>query len=174
MTITLEVAVYLTVLLGGFVLTIFSLPGNWIIVGASMIYAWMMPDDRRWDLSLPLIVGLTVLAIAGEIVETFAAARSAQKLGASRRAALLALVGSIVGAVFGTVVIPIPLVGTVLGACAGAAFGAVCGEVSKRRPLGHSFRVGAAAFQGQFVGWTAKAFISALMVIVAIAGVVLD
>ncbi len=172
-TSAVEITLYLTVVVGGFVLTILNLPGNWLIVGASLVYALLMPDDARWDLSLSLVAGLTVLAIAGEIVETFAAARSAQKVGGSRRAALLAVVGSIIGAVLGTVFIPIPIAGTALGACVGAALGAVGGELWKRRPLDHSFRVGAAAFEGRLYGWVAKTVISAVMVIVAIAGVVI-
>ncbi len=174
MTTTLEIAIYVTAVIGGFVLNIFNLPGNWIIVGTSIIYAWLMPDDLRWDLSVPLVVGLTMLAIAGEIVETLTAARGAQKLGGSRRAALMAIIGSILGAFYGTVLIPVPIVGTALGAAAGAALGAICGELWKRRPLDHSFRVGAAAFEGRLIGWIAKTVISAVMVIVAIAGVVID
>lgn len=169
----IEIVVFLAALLVGWLLTVVNLPGTWLIAATSLIYAWLVPDDQRWDLSWTLVGVLTALAVAGEVVETLAVARGAKKLGASRRAALLAIVGSLVGAGCGTGFIPIPIVGTVIGACLGALIGAMFGEVWKGRTLGHSLRVGRAAFGGRLQGTLAKILIASVMVAVAAAGVVL-
>ncbi|HWA99876.1 MAG TPA: DUF456 domain-containing protein [Pirellulales bacterium] len=173
MVTALEITLYVVALFAGLALTILNLPGNWLIVGASLLYAWLMRDDARWDLSMTLVAVLAGLAIVGELVETLAAAQGAKQLGGSRRAALLAIAGSIVGAIVGTGMVPVPVVGTLAGACVGAALGALGGELWKGRPLAHSWRVGAAAFRGRLVGWTVKSVIAAAMVVIALAGVAL-
>jgi uncharacterized protein YqgC (DUF456 family) len=149
------------------VLTLFGLPGTWLIVATAAVYSWLMPDGR-WDISWALVGVLAAMALVAEVYETAAAAGGSRKLGGSRRGAVLAIIGSIAGALFGTGLIPIPVVGTLVGACAGAAFGAMAGELWKGRDPDHAWRVGKAAFKGRLVGSLAKLLIAAAMVAVGL------
>lgn len=157
----------------GWVLTLISLPGNWLILGVATLYAWLTPDALRWNISLTLLGVLLAVAIAGEVIETASSAAGVRKLGGSRRGALLAVVGSVVGALAATVLIPIPIVGTLIGACGGALLGAVMGETWKGRDMDHVLRVGQAAAWGRLVGSLAKIVVASVMVALTIASAVL-
>jgi len=46
---------------------LFMLPGNWLMVVSTCLFAWW-----KWDtgvFSWPLLAGITVLALAGELIE---------------------------------------------------------------------------------------------------------
>src|SRR5262245_36298956 len=108
----------------GWLLTLFNLPGNWLMVIAAAGYTWFLPAEARWQLNGKYVVVLVALAVVGEVVETAASAMRVRRLGGSRRGAFLSMVFSFVGAVVGTAAIPLPIVGTLLGACLGALVGA--------------------------------------------------
>ncbi|MCE9604106.1 MAG: DUF456 domain-containing protein [Planctomycetia bacterium] len=171
LTTFLEVGLFLCALGCGWVLTVLNLPGNWLILGASTVYAAIMPEDSRWTLSWQLVAVLAVAAVLGEVAETASAAMGVKRLGGSRRGALLAIVGSFVGAIVGTAAIPVPIVGTVVGACAGSLVGAMLGEFWKGQGFDHSLRVGQAAFWGRLLGSLAKISTASVMIAVAVAGV---
>ena len=97
---------------------LFTVPGNWLMVITTCLFAWWQWDNGIFG--LPLLVLITVLALIGELVEFFAGAGGAKKAGASWRGAAAAIGGAIFGAIAGTVIIPVPLFGTMLGACFGA------------------------------------------------------
>lgn len=165
-------ALFLAVLGVGWFLTLISLPGNWLMVAAAAGYAWLVPDDSRWDLSWRLVGVVAALAVVGEIVETAAAAMGARKLGGSKRGALLSVIASFIGAIVGTGAIPIPVVGTVLGACLGAMVGAYVGETWKGRERADAEAIGKAAFWGRLWGTLFKIVIACAMVAVAAVGAV--
>jgi uncharacterized protein YqgC (DUF456 family) len=167
-TTILAITVYSGSLVVSWLLTLFGLPGTWLIVGTAAAYSWFMPDDSRWDVSWESVAVLAVMALVAEIYETAAAAKGASKLGGSRRGALLAIIGSIFGGFFGTGLIPIPVVGTIAGACVGAALGAVAGELLKGRDAEHAWRIGKAAFHGRLVGSLVKLLIATAMVAVGL------
>jgi len=169
----LEVFVFLTTLVVGWCLTLFNLPGNWLIVGSAAIYAWLMPPESRWTLSWGLVAVLLVAAVVGEIAETASAAMGTKRLGGSKRGAVLAILFSLIGAIVGSFAIPVPIVGTVVGACLGALAGAMLGEFWKGHGFDHSLRVGQAAFWGRLLGTAAKMLIASIMLAVAAAGVFL-
>jgi uncharacterized protein YqgC (DUF456 family) len=154
----------------GWLLTLLTLPGNWLMVAAAVLYAWLVPDQTRWDLSWQLVGALTVLAILGEIIESTASAARVRKLGGSRRSAVLSIVFSIIGALIGTATIPIPIVGTLAGACLGAMAGAMFGETWKGSDSEMTGRVGRAAFWGRLYGSLAKVTVACVMVAVVVAG----
>jgi len=165
-----------TALVGWF-LTLVGMPGNWLIVGATAIYAALRPEGAPLGVTWPTVGVLAGLALAGEIVETAAGAAGVSRVGGSRRSALLALVGSIVGGMTGLFVgLPAPIIGPLLGAvlCAGlgALVGAMLGETWKGRSLDQSARVGAAAFWGRLLGTLAKTLIGAVMVAVTLAALI--
>jgi uncharacterized protein YqgC (DUF456 family) len=168
--------------IAGFILSWFlslvGLPGNWLIVGIAAFYAYLTPDDSRWDISWQVVAVLAGLAVAGEIIETAMAAAGVKKLGGSRRGMVFALVGSFAGAIFGGglgVPIPVigPLVGVVIGACAGALGGAVLGELWKGRTFDESMNIGRAAAWGRLLGSMIKLIVGTAMLVVAVVALVM-
>ena len=176
---TLLIALLLiVVLLASWALTLVSLPGNWLMVTATALYAYLMPAKSPVAIGWKTVVAILVLAALGEVVELLAGAAGAARAGGTRRGAALALVGSIVGAVVGLFVgLPIPLAGSVIAALLfaglGAMAGAMLGEVWAGRNLGASWPVGTAAFRGRLLGTLGKMLIGGLIVAVIIAALVL-
>ena len=99
-------------------LLFFALPGNWLIVIITSLFAWWKHDEGVFSIYTLIAVG--ILALIGEIIELFAGMGGAKKAGAGWMAAIGAIGGVIIGAIFGTVLIPIPLLGTLIGGCLGA------------------------------------------------------
>lgn len=168
----------LAVLAAGWVMTLLSLPGNWLMVLAVAIYAWLVPTEWRGDVSWAVVLVVLLLAIVGEILETLAVAVGTSRAGGSRRAALLGLCGSLGGGLIGALggaVIPVPVVGSLVGAvlfaAAGAAFGAYVGEAWKGRTSDESWKVSQAAFVGRLLGTMAK-ILAASVIVAIVAGAV--
>ena len=156
----------------GFLLNLVALPGNWMIVLGSAIFAWLVETPDGGGISWPIVGVLLVMAILGEVAEFVAGMVGAAKHGASRRAMVLSVVGSIVGSIIGFACgMPVPIVGpavaALLGGAIGAALGAALGEDWKGRNLDDSLQVGAAAFWGRILGTTGKVIIGATMVVIA-------
>jgi uncharacterized protein YqgC (DUF456 family) len=168
----------LLALVAGWVTTVFSLPGTWLMVAAAALYAWLMPEDLRIALSWTTVGALLALAIVGEIIEFVAGALGVQRYGGSRRGAILAVIGSFFGAIVGAGVgLPIPVVGSIagvlLGASTGAFVGALLGERWKGRDMDSSLLVGQGAFVGRLLGTVAKIAIASAMVAVTLAGLLI-
>ncbi|MHC4418513.1 MAG: DUF456 family protein, partial [Planctomycetota bacterium] len=120
------------------VLVFFALPGNWLIVISTCLFAWW-----RWEegvFSIYSLMAITGLAVVGELVEFFGGAGGAKKAGAGWRGSIGAIIGALAGAVIGTAVVPIPVFGTVVGACVGAGLGALGLELAGGKRLGDSVR----------------------------------
>ncbi len=153
-------------------LTLFGLPGNWLIVALAVGDFYLVDPERRVAMGTFTLCVLAGLALLGELLELAAGSVGAKRAGGSRRGALLAIVGAIVGAVTGAVIgLPIPIIGSaaaaVLFASPGAAAGAVLGETSGGKTLDESWRIGHAAFWGRLFGTLGKVFLGAVMVCVA-------
>lgn len=165
-------------LIGGWVLTLLNLPGNWIIVGAVAIYVLLVDPMSVVAMGWQTVIVLAVLATLGEVAEFAAGAAGATRAGGSKRGAVLAIIGSVIGGMIGLGVgVPIPVIGPLIGAVllagAGAFVGAILGESWKGRALEESWQVGEAAFWGRLGGSLAKIAVGGLMVIVACAALVL-
>ena len=135
-------------------LVVFGLPGNWMIVISTCLFAWW-----RWDsgiFSIYTLVVIFALAALGEIIEFSAGVLGARKSGASWPGSIASLFGAIVGAVFGTFLIPIPFFGTLMGACLGAGTGVWGLEFSRGKKMEHSVRYAVGAGLGEFFGITSK------------------
>src|SRR5882724_13128342 len=92
--------------------TLVSIPGNWIVVGLTAIFAWWYPVELGRGIAWQTVGIAAILAIVGEIIEFSAGAAGAAKHGASRRAVDLSLVGAMLGSLAGFFVgIPIPIIG---------------------------------------------------------------
>jgi len=149
-----------------------SMPGNWLIVVVTAIYAYFFPESASSGVGIYGIGILVLLAILGEVLEFVAGAAIAGKQGASRRAMALAVVGTMAGSVLGAVfTLPIPILGPILGAvfggAAGAFAGAWLGELWKGKSLDHGMRVGTGAMVGRLLGTSGKLLVGATMVVVA-------
>ena len=146
----------------------FALPGNWLIVITTALFAWLYSEKGIFSIYTLIII--TALAVLGELVEFFGGVIGARKAGARLLGSLGAILGAITGAVLGTFLIPIPLFGTVLGSCAGAAIVACFFEVLCGRRIKDSLHLGIGVSLGQFLGSTAKIMLGLLIwLIVAIA-----
>ncbi len=139
----------------------FALPGNWLIVITTALFAWWHAEDEMF--SSYTLVAITAFAFLGEVVEFFGGVVGAKKAGAHLLGSLGAIIGAVGGAVLGTFLIPIPLLGTLLGSCAGAAIGACVFEAFKGRRMEYTFRLGFGAGLGRFLGTTTKIVLGLLI-----------
>ena len=142
-------------------LVLFTLPGNWLMVIGTCLFAWWRWDDGVF--SWPLLIAVTVLALIAEIIEFFAGAGGAKKAGAGWLGALAAIGGAIFGAIVGTFAIPVPIFGTLLGACLGAGLFTWIVERITGKELNQSVRSGVGAGTGVLVGTLSKFGIGCLI-----------
>ena len=157
----------LAVDLGGVLLAAFTLPGTWLILGATATYA-LVTHARHivgWK-SLVVLLGLTVLAEVGEFVLGGAGAK---KAGANKWGMFGGLVGAILGGIFLSAFIPFifPL-STIAGICLGSFLGAFAVELVLGRPVGQSVRIGFGAAKGRFLGIVAKVSIAIAMFLLSV------
>lgn len=149
-------------------LTLVGLPGNWLIIVSTVLFAWWHRDTAPF--SIATLIVIIILAIAGELLEFFAGGLGARKAGGSRRSAIGAILGAVTGTVVGTFVIPLPFFGTLIGACAGACIGALCLELTAGRDLKQAAVSGLGAGVAELLAINAKLLLGlAIWLIVAIA-----
>ena len=137
--------------LSGIALAVVQLPGTWVILITAAAYDWYFDWQRigwKW------LAGLAVLAVAAEVVDSLASMVAARRAGASRRAAVGALVGGFAGMIL--LSLPVPVIGTVVGGMLGCFLGALGAELTKRDDLVAGARVGLFATIGRVIGLAAK------------------
>jgi len=139
---------------GCLMLNLVALPGNWLMLGFTFLFAWW-----RWSegvFCVWTLAAVLALAVLGEALELLAGMVGARAAGSTRRGALGALAGGVIGAVAGTILIPIPLLGSLAGASVGAFIGAFAGETSRGRPHWAGLRIGIRAGLGTATGMILK------------------
>lgn len=141
----------LALLVCGLGIQLMSLPGLWLMAAAAGMYALISSQHYLWPGGIAIVLGLCVL---GELLEFLSGAGGAKKAGGSRRAMLLGTIGGVMGGIL--LSIPVPIIGTVAGVCLGAFVGATAGQLSVRRDVLHSTRVGFGAAKGTLVGIVLK------------------
>jgi uncharacterized protein YqgC (DUF456 family) len=164
----LAVALLLVTSTAGWLLTLLTLPGNWIVVAAAAVFAWLIPEQAGQGISWTTVGVLLALAVVGEVIEFVAGAAGAARQGASRRSVVLSLVGAFVGGLAGLAVgTPIPVLGSlvmaVLGGAVGAYAGAYLGEWSIGRAGSQRMAAGQGAFAGRIWGTVGKLTAGAAM-----------
>jgi uncharacterized protein YqgC (DUF456 family) len=152
-------------------LNLLAVPGNWLLLAASALFAWLLRTDGR-ELSWESIVVLGLLALAGEAFELLAGTAGAARHGASSRGLILSVVGSLVGSILGAGAgLPVPVLGPALGALAGGALGALAGAAIGEHWRGstadQSWTVGQAAFWGRLWGTVGKLIVGLIMAVIA-------
>ena len=146
----------------------FYLPGNWLIIVSTSLFAWWRWEDGVF--SIWTLVIITLIAIVGEIIEFFSGMAGAKSAGAGWKGAFGAILGAIIGAIAGTLFIPVPFLGTLLGAAGGAGLATWLIEHAGGKKTNDSVRSGVGAGLGVFIGTGAKVVIGALIwFIVAVA-----
>ncbi|MCA9198545.1 MAG: DUF456 domain-containing protein [Planctomycetales bacterium] len=171
LTWTYYLAAFILLMLNGsaWALNFVTLPGNWIIVILTALFALLFGSAEAAHVSWWCVLGLIFLAVVGEVVEFLAGAAGAAKHGASRRAMLLSLFGSIVGSFAGVILGSwIPIVGSAIGAVllgAGGAFaGGYFGEQWRGTEHAQRVAVGQGALFGRLFGTVGKILVGAIMV----------
>lgn len=146
----------------------FAMPGNWLMIISTGVFAWLTWDSG--PISLATLIAVTILAFLGEVVEFLGGMGGAKKNGASFIGSIGAIMGAIIGAVLGTFFLPIPILGTILGSCIGAGIGTWLLELATGKTHNDSMRSGMGAGVGQLIGITTKFFIGILIwIVIAVA-----
>jgi len=150
--------------------TALTLPGNWLIVLFTVLYAYFLPHGMEPRISWTVVWVILGLAVLGEIVEFAAGAAGAAQQGGTRRGMVLAVAGGILGSVAGAVIAsPVPVIGPLIGALfggAGGAFaGAWMGETGTERTSAERVAIGKGAFVGRLLGTAGKLVIGAIMLV---------
>jgi len=151
----------------GVVLTAVKLPGTWLIVVSAGFYGWATGWGRVTLVVMAVLVGA---ALVGEAIELVASVLTARKVGATRQAAWGGLIGGFAGMfVFS---LPMPIIGTIAGAIIGCFVGAAIGELTARRKLSQSTKVGFFSALGFVLGIVAKMMVAFAMAAVLLTAVV--
>ncbi|QDV71616.1 hypothetical protein Poly24_53550 [Rosistilla carotiformis] len=153
-----------------------TLPGNWIAAALVIAYYLLAPEQQRISLGRTEVIAAVGFAVLGELLEFAAAALGAKKAGGSRRATMMAVVGSMIGAMAGALLgLPIPIFGTIVAAllfgALGATAGAVLGEWMSGKQWKETIPVGHAAFWGRLLGTVGKICAGIMILLVVIVGV---
>ena len=159
-------AFYLLFSLAGLISLIFGLPGNFVILGASMLYGWY---GGFQEITVKIIIILIVLALAGELIEFLLGILGSKKYESSNRAVVGSIIFGIIGAVMGA-----PFffgIGAVVGAFAGAFAGAIIVELSQGKNMDEALKSGWGAFIGRVAGTISKGAVGIAMIAVTVIAV---
>ncbi len=149
-----ELSILVLLNLLGLMLVLFGLPGNWLMVLSTSLFAWWTWD--RGVFAGGTLIAIAVLAAVGELSEFLGGMVGARKAGASWRASFAGILGAVVGALGGTVAFPVPLVGTVVGACLGVGLAVWIVETGRGAHPDLSLRRAVGAGMGEFIGILSK------------------
>jgi len=159
-------AFYLLFSLAGLISLIFGLPGNFVILGASMLYGWY---GGFQEITVKIIIILIVLALAGELIEFLLGILGSKKYESSNRAIVGSIIFGIIGAVLGA-----PFffgIGAVVGAFAGAFAGAIIVELSQGKKMDEALKSGWGAFIGRVAGTISKGAFGIAMIAITVVSV---
>jgi uncharacterized protein YqgC (DUF456 family) len=153
--------VLLVLCIGAWLTSLFTLPGNWIVVALAAGFAWLFPEEAGRGIGWWTVGVVVGLAAIGEVIEFVAGAAGAAKQGASKRAVAMSLVGAIIGSIVGVLIgTPLPILGSfvmaLLGGAIGAFAGAYLGEMWKGRGEAERRAAGQGAFVGKIWGTLGK------------------
>ncbi|MEW4452529.1 DUF456 domain-containing protein [Bremerella sp. JC817] len=150
--------------------TLITLPGNWILLLFTFLYAFFLPAEYYPRVSWTVVIVMAVLAILGEVLEFLAGAAGAAKQGGSRWGIVLSLVGAFVGSLTGAIMLSfVPVIGTMIGALLGGALGAFggawAGEHNTAKTHEERWAIGKGAFVGRIMGTVGKLAVGIIMLV---------
>src|SRR5262249_29018829 len=124
---SLWVALLVVGCLVGLVISVFQLPGSWLILLTALGYGW---HEGFHQMTWRVLAALAAMALAGELIELFPTMMMARRAGASRRAGWAALAGGFIGMIMFS--LPMPVIGTIAGGVIGCFAGALAAELTVR------------------------------------------
>ena len=157
---------FILVSLIGLAALIFGLPGTFIILAASLLYAWYGGFE---EITLKILVILVILVLIGELIEFLLGIAGSKKYKSSNKAIVGSIIFAIVGGIMGA-----PFffgVGAVIGAFVGAFAGAIAVELLLGKSLTESVHSGWGAFFGRVAGTISMGAIAVAMVVITVAAV---
>lgn len=144
-------AIALVLVLVGLAGTILpALPGLPLIFVGMLLGAWAGDFEH---IGIPVLVVLGVLTLFSLVIDFWATALGARRVGASRMAVAGAVIGTFVGIFFGFI-----------GLFAGPFIGALAGELLHGRKVGHATRVGFGTWLGVAFGTVLKLALAFTMI----------
>jgi len=148
------------VVLVGLVITLFGLPGTFVVFSAAIIYDLI---TWSWGVSKLALVVLLVIALLGELLEWVFTLYGAKKFKTSTFAIIGLIIGTIAGAIIG---VPIPIIGSVVGALLGAFIGAFVFSYIEHRRFQKSMEAGIGAFLTRIGIIFMKLFLAVVMAVI--------
>ena len=156
-------AFYILFSLAGLVTLIFGLPGNFIILGVSILFGWY---GGFQEITVKIIIILIILALMGELIEFLFGILGSKKYESSNRAIIGSIIFGIIGAIVGA-----PFIfgiGAVVGAFAGAFAGAIVVELSQGKKMDEALKSGWGAFLGRVAGTISKGAVGIAMIAITV------
>ncbi|MHB1157468.1 MAG: DUF456 family protein [Phycisphaerales bacterium] len=65
-------------------LTLAGLPGIWLMIGVSLLAAWLTPSSHHIGFDTSTLIAVVVIAAIAEVIELLAGATGSKRLGGSR------------------------------------------------------------------------------------------
>lgn len=159
-------SLFLFIAIAGLISHIFGLPGNFIILGASILFGWY---GGFKEITLTTLIVLLALTLLGELIEFIVGILGAKKYKSSNKAIVGSIVFGIIGGILG---IPFFLgIGAVIGAFIGAFVGAFFVEFVLEKNVDRAMKSGWGAFLGRLAGTFFKGAIGVTMVVIVIVNV---
>ena len=156
----LGLILYAAACVGGLALLIVGLPGLWVIVVSSGVFAIATDGGAvPWA----VVIVYVALAAGSEIFDVMVGAWGAKKYGGSK----WAMAGAIIGGVGGAILlagIP-PVIGSIIGAFGGAFAGAFGLEYAINRDFRQARSSGTGAFLGRVAAVVVKAGLAVAMMV---------
>lgn len=148
------------ILIVGLVLTLSGLFGNTVIFIAVIVYALLSGFQTISLINLVIIGGLYLL---GELLEYLFTLIGVRRLGASKAASWMALLGAFLGAFWGgTLFLGF---GIIIGGFIGAVTAAIITELVIKNDLGLALRAGWGALIGKVSAMVVKAVIAVIIIV---------
>ncbi|MEM7009140.1 MAG: DUF456 domain-containing protein [Thermodesulfobacteriota bacterium] len=159
----LVLSLFIFVALAGLISHVFSLPGNFIILGDAILLGWY---DGFKEITLKILIILLILALFAELIEFLLGILGAKKYKSSNRAIVGSIVFGIIGGILG---IPFFLgIGAVIGAFIGAFVGAFIVEFFIEKNIDRAIKSGWGAFVGRVAGTFFKGAIGVAMIVIVV------
>lgn len=148
---SLYYAIALVLVLVGLAGTVLpALPGLPLVFAGMLLGAWAGGFEH---IGIPVLVALGALTVFSLVIDFWATALGARRVGASRMAIAGAVIGTFVGIFFGFI-----------GLFAGPFIGALAGELLHGRRVGHATRVGFGTWMGVLFGTVMKLALAFTMI----------
>lgn len=160
-------SLFILIAIAGLISHLFGLPGNFIILGASILFGWYGGFE---EITFKIIIILVILALLAEVIEFILGILGSKKYKSSNKAIVGSIIFGIVGGILG-----IPFffgIGAVIGAFIGAFAGAFIIELTLEKNFDRAVKSGQGALLGRVGGTISKGAIGLTMIVITIVSVV--